>query len=111
MANKETAQPDIRWDGKTWFVTLPMEDGKILEAKWDSDVTYIVRIREDGTDRWSYGFETPVPGCTFTGLEPGIEYEIEVRSKNSQGESAPTCHKFRTDRKADPTNVIPFPKR
>ena len=47
--------PDIKWDGNTWFVTLPVEDGNVLEAKWSPPFTYVVRIREAGSDQWSFG--------------------------------------------------------
>ena len=61
MTQGTKTTPAIKWDGKTWFVTLPVEDGKALEAKWEPGLTYVVRIREVGTEAWSFGFETPVP--------------------------------------------------
>ena len=62
MPEGTNTNPDIKWDGKTWFVTLPVEDGKVLEAKSEPGLTYVIRIRQRGTDQsWSFGFETPIP--------------------------------------------------
>ena len=41
---------EIKWDGKTWFMTLPVEDNKVLEAKWEPGLTCVVRIRESGAE-------------------------------------------------------------
>lgn len=68
-----------------------------LEAEWKPPVTYVVRIREAGTVHWSYGFETPLTGCSFVNLKPGTEYEVEIRSKNSYGTSEPALAKVRTN--------------
>ena len=111
MSGEQRLQPSIQWDGKSWFVALPVEDGKVVEARWTPGITHVVRIRERGTEEWSFGFETPVTGCTFTGLKPDTEYELEVRSKNAHGESAPSCLTIRTDPEGGIANVIPFPKR
>ena len=111
MSPHDNTGPAIRWDGKTWFVTLPVEDGRVLEAKWDPGLTYVVRIREKGTDQCSVGFETPVAGCTFADLKPDTEYELQVRTKTAAGESAPTFLTTHTSTADAATNVIPFPKR
>ena len=96
MVQQQDPNPQIKWDGKTFFVTLPIE-GRVIEAKWDPGLTYVVRIREFGTDEWSFGFETPLTGCSFVGLKPDTEYEMQVRSKNVAGESESAYAKCRTD--------------
>ena len=111
MTQGTKTSPAIKWDGKTWFVTLPVEDGKVLEAKWEPGLTYVVRIREAGTEAWSFGFETPVPSCTFVDLKPDTEYELQVRAKNRAGEGTPAYLTMRTDAVGASTNIVPFPKR
>ena len=68
----------------------------IVDARWDQTVTFVVRIREVGTERWSFGFETPLTSCRFVDLKPDTEYEMKVTSKNDAGESSPTTSKIRT---------------
>ena len=86
MPEGASNNPEIRWDGKTWFVTLPVENGKLLEAKWEPGLTYVIRIRERGTDQpWSFGFETPVPSCTFVDLKPDTEYELQAAPRTPPG--------------------------
>ena len=106
-----TQQPRVHWDGKTWFVTLPLRDGQVVDAKWEPGVSYVLRIREKGAAEWSFGFETPVTGCTFTDLKPDTEYEVQVRTKTARGKSAPTFTSIRTNPAGGTTNIIPFPKR
>ena len=57
---------------------------------------YVIRIREAGTEQWSFGFETPFPGCTFVDLKPDTEYELQVRAKNVSGEGEPVYIRIRT---------------
>ena len=109
MPEQQQAHPRIHWDGSTWFVALPVDDGRVLEAKWAPGVTYVVRIREKGADEWSCGFQTPVTGCTFTDLKPDTEYEVQVRTRTSRGDSASALLTLRTDPAGGATNVIPFP--
>ena len=111
MAQHKGTNPEVRWDGDTWFVTLPVDDGKVIEATWKPAFTYVVRIREAGTEQWSFGFETPVTGCTLVDLKPDTEYELQVRAKNAAGEGAPALFTIRTTPTGDSGNVIPFPKR
>ena len=111
MTQATKTSPASKWDGKTWFVTLPVEHGKVLEAKWDTGLTYVVRIREVGSADWSFGFETPVPSCTFVDLKPDTEYELQVRAKNSAGEGTPAYLSMRPDPAGASTNIVPFPKR
>lgn len=49
-----------------WDVSLPVTDGRALNATWEPGLTYVTRIREVGTKEWSVGFETPIPACSFT---------------------------------------------
>lgn len=112
MLEGASNNPEIKWDGKTWFVTLPVDDGKVLDAKWEPGLTYVIRIRERGADRpWSFGFETPIPGCTFVDLKPDTEYELQIRAKDAAGEGPPTCLAMRTDPAGGSSNIIPFPQR
>ena len=111
MTQAPNSGPQIKWDGKTWIVTLPVEHGKLFEAKWEPGFTYVVRIREAGTGPGSFGFETPIPGCTFVDLKPDTEYEIQVRAKNAAGEGEPAYLRMRTDPVGAATNIVPFPKR
>ena len=111
MTRQQAARPEITWDGKTWSVTLPFEDGRAVEAKWSPGVTYVVRIREAGTEAWSIGFETPVTNFTFSDFKPDTEYEVQVRSKTAAGEGAPTFVRLRTGATGDGGNVVPFPAR
>ena len=86
--------PKIGWEGKTIFVALPDKLGRTLEAKWDLTETSVVRIREEGTEQWSPGFETPFPMCTFVDLEPTTKYEIQITRKNDAGEGLPVIQKI-----------------
>ena len=106
--NKEpwsTASQDklpVSWNGatKTFSIFLSgLKDviGKDhIEAEWTPPITYVVRIRETGTENWSFGFETPLTGCGFEDLKPNTEYELEIRSKNEHGKSGPALIKFHT---------------
>ena len=60
-------------------------------------VTYIVRVRESGTEEWLVGVETPLTSCTFLDLKPDTEYEMEVRAKNEEDVSDPAVVTCRTD--------------
>ena len=111
MTQDNKTGPEIQWDGKTWLVTLPVENGKVLEAKWEPGLTYVIRIREAGTQDWSFGFETPIATCTFVDLKPDTEYELQVRAKNAAGEGAPSYLTMRTNPAGGSSNIIPFPKR
>lgn len=90
-----TSEPSIKWDGKTWFVSLPTDRG-VVDARWNQPVTFVVRIREKGTEQWSVGFETPLTSCSFVDLKPDTEYEMEVTSKNDVGASEPLRSTIRT---------------
>ena len=111
MTQGQKPGPETKWHGKTWRVTLPVEHGRLLEAKWEPGVTYVVRIREVGCGDWSLGFATPISTCTFVDLKPDTEYEVQVRAKTAAGEGEPTCLRMRTDPVGAATNVVPFPKR
>ena len=111
MTRQASSDPQIRWDDNTWFVTLPIEDGKMIDANWKPEFTYVVRIREAGGEEWSFGFETPITSCAFVDLKPDTEYEVQLRSKNAAGESGPTVCRFRTTPTGRSANVVPFPGR
>ena len=68
-----------------------------LEAEWKPPATYVVRNRESSGGSWSVGFETPLTACSFVYLKPDTEYEMEVRSKNTDGESEPVRLNVRTN--------------
>jgi len=110
VTRQQGARPELQWDGKTWSVTLPLEDGRAVEAQWSPGVTYVVRIREAGTEPWSFGFETPVTNFTFSDLKPDTEYDVQVRRKTAAGEGEPACIRLRTGAAGDSGNVIPFPE-
>ena len=97
MARQEQTSPRIHWDGKAWDVAFPVNDGKVLEAQWEPSLTYVIRIREAGSAEWSFGLETPIPPCTFVGLKPDTEYELQVRARNSAGEGERALVRMRTD--------------
>lgn len=78
--------PAIEWEDGEYSVTLPLDDGSLIEASWRPTVTTVVRIRKKGARKWSPGFETPLNGCSFTDLEPDTEYEVKIAHKNKNGE-------------------------
>ena len=102
-STKRQDKPPVSWNGesKTFSILLSGINGlgaeDTIEAVWEPLVTYVVRIREANGGNWSFGFETPLTSCSFIDLRPDTEYEVEVRSKNSSGESAPVLIKVRTD--------------
>ena len=111
MSRQEGANPEVKWEDGTWFVTLPVESGKVVEASWKPDKTWVVRIREGGAEHWSFGFETLATSFTFLDLKPGTEYEVQVRARTAAGEGPPTSLRIRTGPAGDSGIVIPFPKR
>lgn len=102
-ATKTQAKPPVLWDGSTKTFSISLSGlGDIgakdtLEAEWKPPVTYVVRIRESNGGSWSIGFETPLTACGFVYLKPDTEYDVEVRSKNSNGEREPVRSKVRTN--------------
>ncbi len=106
----DIASPKITWDGKAWHVSLPVDDGRTIDARWESSVTHVIRIREKGSVPWGPGFESPLPTCTFVDLEPGVVYEVEIRAKTADGEGDPLTITINTNETDDRGNVIPFPK-
>ena len=59
MTPRTQTDPEIQWDGTTWHLTLPVEHGNVIGATWKPGLTYVIRIREAGSEHWSFGFETP----------------------------------------------------
>ena len=94
-------KPPVAWDGESYAIYLPSPPdesrGEWMEFSVTPQVTYVVRIRELGTDEWIIGVETPLTSCSFIGLKPETNYEMEVRAKNAAGESAPAVATWRTD--------------
>ena len=68
-----------------------------LQVDVTPQVTYVVRVRESGSEEWLVGVETPLTSCTFIGLKQDTEYEMELRAKHAAGESGPAVASFRTD--------------
>ena len=90
--------PGIEWKESMFHVSLPDKRGRVIKARWKPAITSVVRIRPLGEEQWSVGFETPLHGCSFVGLEPDTEYEVQVTHKNEHGESEPALSKLRTER-------------
>ena len=109
MSRQESANPRIEWKDNQWSVTLPLDDGRVINATWKPSMTHVVRIREAAADEWSFRFETPITSFTFIDLKADTEYEVQVRSKNAAGERPPAFFKIRTDPAGGAGNVIPFP--
>ncbi len=104
------ADPKVEWNEGEFKVSLPVQGG-MIDAKWCPAFTSVIRIREVGADAWSPGFETPLNACTFVGLRPDTEYEVQVTHKTSSGEGPPTSLRYKTGSDGHVSNVIPFPKR
>lgn len=111
MASQAHTEPGITWDGTSWRIRLPVQDGNVLEAKWNPVQTYVARIREVGTRSWSFGFESPLTHFSFVDLKPDTEYEMQVRTRSPAGEGEPSLVRMRTGPAGNSDNVIPFPKR
>ena len=109
-AQPRDVEPSIEWTEGEFRVSLPLQGG-MIDAKWRPGTTTVVRIRETDAEAWSPGFETPLNGCSFVGLEPDTEYEIQVTHKNAMGEGPPTSLKCRTKPNGDIGKIIPFPKK
>ena len=101
-STRRQEKPPVSWDAKkkTFSIVLSglnsvgAEDG--VEAEWNPPFTYVIRIREANAGSWSFGFETPLTACGFVDLKPDTGYEVEIRPKNSSGESDPILVKVRT---------------
>ena len=91
--------PVLEWDGETILVSLPMELGGAVAAKWSPKVTSVIRIRESNVADWSPGFEIPLNSCSFSGLKPDTDYDVQITHKNESGESESKIMSFRTDMK------------
>ena len=109
MSRQPAAQPQVRWNDGTWHVTLPLEDGNVVDARWKPGMTYVVRIREAGSRDWSFGFQTPITSFTFVDLKPDTEYEFQVRTKTGAREGPPALFRVRTSPTGTGSNVLPFP--
>ena len=94
--SSRTEDPQLAWDGDMIRVSLPDNLGRTIETRWSPSVTSVIRIREKGTASWSPGFETPFNMCTFVGLNPDTEYEVQLTHKNEAGESEPVASTIKT---------------
>ena len=110
MPAQQAANPRIAWEEGTWHVKLPLEDGRVVDAKWKPNATYVVRIREARIEDWSFGFESPITSFTFVDLKPDTEYVFQVRTKTAAGEGPPSFFNVRTGPEGNSGNVVPFPK-
>ena len=95
----ERTQPPVVWNGNSYAICLPWPPEEMRSAWLQVDVTprvtYVVRVRESGSEEWLVGVETPLTSCI--GLKPDTEYEMELRAKNAAGEGSPAVASFRTD--------------
>ena len=93
-------KPPVVWNGQAYAICLPwpseVSQREWLEVEVTPQVTYVVRVRESGTDEWLVGVETPLTSCTLVELKPNTEYEMEVRAKTAAGESEPAVVTCRT---------------
>ena len=96
LSTQTQSSPQIQWDGTTWSVRLLVLEGNVLEASWKPAQTYVVRIRESGTEAWRIGFETPLTHFSFVDLTPDTEYEMQVSARNAAGEGKPKLIHIRT---------------
>lgn len=94
--SRRTKEPKLEWDGNQVSVSLPDKLDRTIEAQWTPTVTSIVRIRERGDLEWSPGFETIFNNCSFIGLKPDTQYEMQVTHKNDDGESKPILSYLKT---------------
>jgi len=111
MASKAKVEPKVAWDGEGWHVTLPLQQGQVVEAKWKPLHIWVIRIREADCDDWGYGIETPIMSCRFVNLKPDTDYEFEVRLRDGGSGAEPIRKRFRTtSQKAEERKILPFPK-
>ena len=102
-STRTQAKPPVLWNASTRTFSIVLSGLKelgakdTLEVEWKPPLTYVVRIRESNGSSWSVGFETPLTTCGFVDLKPDTEYEVEVRAKNSNGESDPARVNVRTN--------------
>ena len=112
MPEGTNTNPDIKWDGKTWFVTLPVEDGKVLEAKSEPGLTYVdphqatrhrpvleLRIRDPHSQ-----LHLRRPEARYGIRSPGPSQE---RRRGGRA----THLTMRTNPAGGSSNIVPFPRR
>lgn len=90
---------------------LPVQEDSVVEASWKPGLIYVVRIRESGTEAWSFGFKTPLAHFSFVDLKPDTKHELRLCSRNAAQEGEPRLIRIKTGPTGDTDNVIPFPKR
>lgn len=95
----QLVKSSLDWDGKIISVEIADKFGKMIEANWKPPETSVIRIRKFGTDEWSPGFETPFSFCTFVGIAPETDYEIQKTRKDELGdEGEPEIEKIKHNR-------------
>ena len=87
--NTGRPSPSIEWKNGEFAVTLPMPGGQEVRASWKPTTTTVIRVREVGTEEWSFGVETPLNSINIIGLDPKRDWEAELRHKNQSGEGPP----------------------
>ena len=79
--------PSISWDPAECSFRLTLmgiELKKIDDPKQGCKlrlpmpVLYDIRIRRTGDQDWLFGVVLPFPGVEVSGMEPGVEYEIQT---------------------------------
>ncbi len=96
IASDDPNQPQVEWKGGEFHVSLPDLMGNVIEANWKPSLTYVIRLREAGTEEWGPGFCTPFTKCDFVDLKPDTDYEAQITAKNEAGEGEPAITPFRT---------------
>ena len=109
MRSKQEEYPHIKWDNGSYFVSLPINDGKnVIEAKWKPEITYIVRIRKYDGGEWSFGFETPLNVCNFVDLRPNAMYVMKVSHRTDQNEDIIHRIRGKANQEGEFGNIEPF---
>lgn len=86
--------PVLTWDGTTLAVSLPgFGATQGVDAKWQPTSKAVLRVRKLGTDEWSPGFITPLNSCQFTGMQPGVDYEVKRTTLTPSGEQDPVIER------------------
>ena len=117
VTKHEHNNPILKWDGDTFFVSLPI-DGGVIEKKWKPRITYIVRVRKivsnEEQENWSFGYETPFTICNFVGPEPttlldaNAYYEMKFSHKTDGGERTVATIRGRPNEMGEFGNIGPI---
>ena len=102
--------PSISWDpAKCAFqltlmgIELKKIDDSKQGYKFDLPMPalYDIRIRKAGDEDWIFGVVLPFPGVEISGLEPGVEYEIQttVLSPDKKPLQQPVIQQMRAEQR------------